>query len=120
MLYSLKSPLVLSAMLSAILGLTACSSPSSESSESASGEGTATEGAASTDKLETKFVTIATGGASGPYNIIGTSLAEIYAKTFGVNAKTQTTGASVENVNLLTQGKVDMVLALSDVVTDAV
>lgn len=120
MLYSLKSPLVLSAMLSAILGLTACSSPSSESSESASGEGAATEGAAGTDKLETKFVTIATGGASGPYNIIGTSLAEIYAKTFGVNAKTQTTGASVENVNLLTQGKVDMVLALSDVVTDAV
>ena len=120
MLYSLKSPLVLSAMLSAILGLTACSSPSSESSESASGQGTATEGAAGTDKLETKFVTIATGGASGPYNIIGTSLAEIYAKTFGVNAKTQTTGASVENVNLLTQGKVDMVLALSDVVTDAV
>ncbi len=120
MLYSLKSPLVLSAMLSAILGLTACSSPSSESSESASGEGTATEDAAGTDKLETKFVTIATGGASGPYNIIGTSLAEIYAKTFGVNAKTQTTGASVENVNLLTQGKVDMVLALSDVVTDAV
>lgn len=120
MLYSLKSPLVLSAMLSAILGLTACSSPSSESSESASGEGTATEDAAGTDKLETKFVTIATGGASGPYNIIGTSLAEIYAKTFEVNAKTQTTGASVENVNLLTQGKVDMVLALSDVVTDAV
>ncbi|WP_201527593.1 TAXI family TRAP transporter solute-binding subunit [Psychrobacter frigidicola] len=108
-----KMPL-LAAMIASSLAFTACSSPSSESSNN-------TETAAtSTDKLETEFVTIATGGASGPYNIIGTSLAEIYAKTFGVNAKTQTTGASVENVNLLTQSKVDMVLALSDVVTDAV
>ena len=110
-----KSPLLLSAMLSAALGLTACSSPSSESSDT-----TATDADPAADKLDAKFVTIATGGASGPYNIIGTSLAEIYAKTFGVNSKTQTTGASVENVNLLTLGKVDMVLALSDVVTDAV
>ncbi|MGP4974102.1 TAXI family TRAP transporter solute-binding subunit [Psychrobacter alimentarius] len=116
MLNSLKSPLLLSAMLSAILGLTACSSPSSENSESAAADSSATD----ENKLDTKFLTIATGGASGPYNIIGTSLSEVYVKTFGVNSKTQTTGASVENVNLLTQGKVDMVLALSDVVTDAV
>ncbi|WP_201557814.1 TAXI family TRAP transporter solute-binding subunit [Psychrobacter sp. 72-O-c] len=118
MLNSLKSPLLLSAMLSATLGLTACSSPSSESSDDIATDTADTP--AATDKLETEFVTIATGGASGPYNIIGTSLAEIYAKTFDVNSKTQTTGASVENVNLLTLGKVDMVLALSDVVTDAV
>ncbi|GAF56954.1 LOW QUALITY PROTEIN: TRAP transporter solute receptor [Psychrobacter sp. JCM 18901] len=118
MLNSLKSPLLLSAMLSAALGLTACSSPSSEGSDTASADSAATDTAV--DKLDTKFLTIATGGASGPYNIIGTSLSEVYVKTFGVNSKTQTTGASVENVNLLTQGKVDMVLALSDVVTDAV
>ena len=118
MLNSLKSPLLLSAMLSATLGLTACSSPSSESTDSTATDSAATDTAA--DKLDTKFLTIATGGASGPYNIIGTSLSEVYVKTFGVNSKTQTTGASVENVNLLTQGKVDMVLALSDVVTDAV
>ncbi|MER1972797.1 MAG: TAXI family TRAP transporter solute-binding subunit [Psychrobacter alimentarius] len=96
--------------------MTACSSPSSENSESAAADSSATD----ENKLDTKFLTIATGGASGPYNIIGTSLSEVYVKTFGVNSKTQTTGASVENVNLLTQGKVDMVLALSDVVTDAV
>ena len=118
MLNSLKSPLLLSAMLSITLGLSACSSPSSESTDSASTDSAVTD--AATDTLDTKFLTIATGGASGPYNIIGTSLSEIYVKTFGVNSKTQTTGASVENVNLLTQGKVDMVLALSDVVTDAV
>lgn len=119
MLNSFKSPLLLSAMLSATLGLAACS----ESSDTTATDSTATDSAATDtadNKLDTKFLTIATGGASGPYNIIGTSLSEVYVKTFGVNSKTQTTGASVENVNLLTQGKVDMVLALSDVVTDAI
>ena len=118
MLNSFKFPLLLSAMLSVTLGLSACSSPSSENSEAAATDSTSAD--AAMDKLDTKFLTIATGGASGPYNIIGTSLSEVYVKNFGVNSKTQTTGASVENVNLLTQGKVDMVLALSDVVTDAV
>lgn len=126
MKFTYKTPLIV-AMMASSLAFTACSSPSSETAEEApatdSTTASATTDATSTtamDKLDTKFVTIATGGASGPYNIIGTSLAEIYAKTFGVNSKTQTTGASVENVNLLTQGKADMVLALSDVVTDAV
>ncbi len=85
MLNSLKSPLLLSAMLSATLGLTACSSPSSESTDSTATDSAATDTAA--DKLDTKFLTIATGGASGPYNIIGTSLSEVYVKTFGVNSK---------------------------------
>jgi TRAP transporter TAXI family solute receptor len=123
-----KIPLLL-AMIAASMTMVACSDSTdsaatdSAATDSAVTDNATTDGAAtsvSMDKLETKFVTIATGGASGPYNIIGTSLAEIYAKTFGVNAKTQTTGASVENVNLLTQSKVDMVLALSDVVTDAI
>jgi len=113
-----KTPL-LAAIVALSMTMVACSdNTATDTNNSATTDNTAAS--AASDKLETKFVTIATGGASGPYNIIGTSLAEIYAKTFGVNAKTQTTGASVENVNLLTQGKVDMVLALSDVVTNAV
>ncbi|UNU73809.1 TAXI family TRAP transporter solute-binding subunit [Moraxella nasovis] len=72
------------------------------------------------DQLETKFLTVGTGGASGPYNIIGTSLTELYAKTFGVNAKTQTTGASVENLNLLAQGKLEMAFVMSDSLSDAI
>lgn len=117
-----KTPL-LAAMIALSMTMVACSDNSATDTNSATTDSSATDNttaSTSNDKLETKFVTIATGGASGPYNIIGTSLAEIYAKTFGVNSKTQTTGASVENVNLLTQGKVDMVLALSDVVTNAV
>lgn len=71
-------------------------------------------------QLETKFVTIATGGASGPMNIIGTAIAEVYVKTFGVNSKTQTTGASVENANLIQRGKADMAFMMGDSLADAV
>lgn len=118
MMFFSKTPL-LAAIVALSMTMVACSdNTATDTNDSATTDNTAASVAS--DKLETKFVTIATGGASGPYNIIGTSLAEIYAKTFGVNAKSQTTGASVENVNLLTQGKVDMVLALSDVVTNAV
>ncbi|WDU53897.1 TAXI family TRAP transporter solute-binding subunit [Taylorella equigenitalis] len=74
----------------------------------------------SSNKLETKFVTIATGGASGPYNIIATTLADEYNKAYGVNSKTQTTGASIENANLVENGKVEMAFLMSDIVSDAV
>ncbi|WP_210364360.1 TAXI family TRAP transporter solute-binding subunit [Bacillus sp. REN3] len=70
--------------------------------------------------LETKIATIATGGSSGPYNIIGTALADEYSKVYGINSKSQATGASVENINLIKEGKVDMAFVMSDVLTEAV
>lgn len=75
---------------------------------------------ANDEGLDTNLVTIATGGASGPYNIIGTSLAERYSSEFGVSSKTQTTGASVENVNLMMQEKIEMAFVMSDVLSEAV
>lgn len=72
------------------------------------------------ESLETNIVTIATGGSSGPYNIIGTALGEVYSDEFGINSRTQTTGASVENANLFAQDKVEMALMMSDVLTEAV
>ncbi|OBX02390.1 C4-dicarboxylate ABC transporter substrate-binding protein [Gallibacterium genomosp. 3] len=74
----------------------------------------------STPKLASKFVTIATGGASGPYNIIGTTLAEVYSTELKANSKTQTTGASVENINLLNSKKVEMAFVMRDALSDAV
>ncbi|MGN7387244.1 TAXI family TRAP transporter solute-binding subunit [Sporosarcina sp. SAFN-015] len=73
----------------------------------------------SADGLETRIVTIATGGSSGPYNIIGTTLANEYSNEFGVNSKPQSTGASVENINLIKEGKVEMAFVMSDVLTEA-
>ncbi|WP_252502268.1 TAXI family TRAP transporter solute-binding subunit [Sporosarcina sp. Marseille-Q4943] len=73
----------------------------------------------SADGLDTRIVTIATGGSSGPYNIIGTTLANEYSTEFGVNSKPQSTGASVENINLIKEGKVEMAFVMSDVLTEA-
>ncbi|MBP6345201.1 TAXI family TRAP transporter solute-binding subunit [Neisseriaceae bacterium CLB008] len=75
---------------------------------------------AASDGLDARIITIATGGASGPYNIIGTTLADVYHNLYGVNAKTQTTGASIENMNLLAQGKAELALVMSDVVTESI
>src|SRR5699024_3192832 len=75
---------------------------------------------ADASKVNSRFVTIATGGASGPYNIIATTLSEIYADKHKTNSKTQTTGASVENINLIHQGKAEMAFLMSDVLSQAV
>lgn len=85
-----------------------------------SDEGDNTSKGEGSEGLDSKIVTIATGGASGPYNIIGTALAERYSSEFGVNSKTQTTGASVENINLMKQEKIEMAFVMSDVLSEAV
>ena len=73
----------------------------------------------SAEGLEANIVTIATGGASGPYNIIATTLADIYTSTFDVNSRTQTTGASAENLNLMADNKVEMAFVMSDALSQA-
>lgn len=69
------------------------------------------------DELDTRIATIATGGSSGPYNVIATTLTEAYSSELGINSKTQTTGASVENMNLLKDEKVEMAFVMSDALT---
>jgi uncharacterized protein len=100
-------------MLSAMV-LAACGG---DDGGSAGGDG---EGGGNSEGLDSRIVTIATGGASGPYNIIGTTLASEFSDAFGVNSKPQTTGASVENINLIKEGKVEMAFVMSDVLTEAV
>ena len=56
-----------------------------------------------------KFINIATGGTSG-------ALADILNKNVkGANASAQSTGASVANVNLLKEGKVDIAFVQNDI-----
>ena len=86
----------------------------------ACGEDDEKSSAGDDNSLDTNIVTIATGGSSGPYNIIGTTLASKYADTYGVNSKPQATGASVENINLIKENKVEMAFVMSDVLTEAV
>lgn len=72
------------------------------------------------DSKEQKFLTIAAGGSSGPYYIIGGAMAKIFNEKLGYNSSVQSTGASVENINLLKTKKVDVAFVMSDVATFAV
>lgn len=100
---------VFTAVVAGAMTLAACGGDEGGSGDEGGGEG-----------LDTNIVTIATGGASGPYNIIGSTLADVYSNEYGVNSRTQTTGASVENVNLMKEDKIEMAFTMSDVVSQAV
>jgi TRAP transporter TAXI family solute receptor len=62
-----------------------------------------------------EFVNVLTGGTSGVYYPIGAALSTLYGeKIEGVQAQVQSTKASVENLNLLQQGRGELALALGD------
>ena len=62
-----------------------------------------------------EFINVLTGGTSGVYYPLGVALSEIYGeKIEGVRAQVQATKASVENLNLLQQGKGEIAFALGD------
>lgn len=84
--------------------------------------GTLIAGCGGSDKKEEKkpaaqkFVNIATGGTAGTYFPLGGAVADILNKNIpGVNASAQSTGASVANINLLQQGKVDLAFVQNDI-----
>jgi hypothetical protein len=62
------------------------------------------------------FVNLATGGTAGVYYPLGGAMAEIFNKNIpGMNASAQSTGASVANINLLKDGKVELALVQNDI-----
>ncbi|TPM02448.1 TAXI family TRAP transporter solute-binding subunit [Mesorhizobium sp. B2-3-11] len=70
-------------------------------------------GAASAKAQE--FINVLTGGTSGVYYPLGVALSEIYGKGIeGARTQVQATKASVENLNLLQQGKGEIAFALGD------
>lgn len=68
-----------------------------------------------------QFINVLTGGTSGVYYPLGVALGDIYAKGMeGVRTQVQATKASVENLNLLEQGRGELGFALGDSVMAAV
>jgi len=62
-----------------------------------------------------EFINILTGGTSGVYYPLGVGLSKIYGnKIPGARTQVQATKASVENLNLLQQGKGEIAFALGD------
>ncbi|MBE0450817.1 MAG: TAXI family TRAP transporter solute-binding subunit [Clostridia bacterium] len=62
------------------------------------------------------FVNIGTGGTAGTYFPLGGAFAEIWNTNIkGINATAQSTGASVANINLLMDKKVEVVIVQNDI-----
>ena len=62
-----------------------------------------------------EFINVLTGGTSGVYYPLGVALSDIYGKGIeGARTQVQATKASVENLNLLQQGKGEIAFALGD------
>jgi len=62
-----------------------------------------------------EFVNVLTGGTSGVYYPLGVALSEIYARGIeGARTQVQATKASVENLNLLQEGRGEIAFALGD------
>jgi TRAP transporter TAXI family solute receptor len=62
-----------------------------------------------------EFINVLTGGTSGVYYPLGVALSEIYGDVIeGSRTQVQSTKASVENLNLLQQGRGEIAFALGD------
>ncbi len=68
-----------------------------------------------------EFINVLTGGTSGVYYPLGVALSEIYAEGIeGARTQVQATKASVENLNLLQEGRGEIAFSLGDSVQLAV
>lgn len=78
-------------------------------------------GAASTAAFaQQTFINVLTGGTSGVYYPLGVGLAKIYSDNIpDVRTQVQSTKASVENINLVAQGRGEIAFALGDSVKAA-
>ncbi|MAU46942.1 MAG: C4-dicarboxylate ABC transporter [Yangia sp.] len=70
--------------------------------------------------MAAEFINVLAGGTSGVYYPLGVALADIYGQNIpDARTQVQSTKASVENLNLLQQGRGEIGFALGDSVKDA-
>lgn len=65
------------------------------------------------------FITVATGPTSGLYYPIGGAFSNVIKNSLGYKSSAQSTGASVENINLILEGKADLAITMSDAIAQA-
>jgi TRAP transporter TAXI family solute receptor len=69
---------------------------------------------------EVQELAFATGGTSGTYYPLGGAIASVWNATYdNVNVTIQPAGASVENINRVSSGEVDIVLAMNNIADQA-
>jgi TRAP transporter TAXI family solute receptor len=77
--------------------------------------------AGDTAKPKSYQLILATGGTAGTYYPLGGSMAQIFNKKIsGMNMTAQATGASVENMQLLQKGDVDLAMTQNDIADYAI
>lgn len=102
-----KKKLSLMLVLMLLVGLMASCTPAAE--ETPEGETPAPSG-------EAVFINVATGGTGGTYYPLGGAIAKIFNDNIeGVTANAQSTGASVENIGLVSTGETEIAFVQNDV-----
>jgi TRAP transporter TAXI family solute receptor len=111
-----KIALLLSLTVLATSVLTACGG--NEPAEKPAAEKPAAGQATEINKSD-YFITVATGPTSGLYYPIGGAFSSVFQNKLGYKSSAQSTGASVENINLILQGDAEMAITMSDSVAQA-
>ena len=112
-----KSILFVSLALVFLLLLTACSNNTGAPAGQNSGNPAA--GNESTINKNDYFITVATGPTSGLYYPIGGAFSNVIKNQLGYKSSAQSTGASVENINLILDGKADLAITMADAIAQA-
>ena len=115
----MKKKLMLLLMFLIVLSLvmTSCSSPAPVQESTEAGTEGETEG--TQINKDDYFITVATGPTSGLYYPIGGAFSSVIKNKLGYKSSAQSTGASVENINLIMEGKADMAITMSDAIAQA-
>ncbi|GAA0369140.1 TAXI family TRAP transporter solute-binding subunit [Bacillus horti] len=115
-------PILLSFTLMLVLFLAACGggdSTGESDTGSESGSGSDADTGSNAEQDEELFITIATGGTSGVYYPIGGAMSNLFERELGHFTSVQATGASVENINLITTGRAELAITMGDAVLQA-
>lgn len=100
------------ALAAMALLLTACGDDGGDDADAEGGEEVGDQDA--------QFLTVATGGSSGVYYQIGATLADVLADEMESDTSVQSTGASAENINLLTDNNAEIAFTMGDATVQAV
>lgn len=105
------------ALAAAALLLTACGN--GDENGNGNGGDDAAEGSEEVGDQDAEFLTVATGGSSGVYYQIGATLADVLADELDSDTSVQATGASAENINLITDGNAEIAFTMGDATVQA-
>lgn len=116
-----KLALVLAMAMAASLALTGCGNPHASSSGSGSESGSGGTSAAAPSGGSGETAVLATGGSTGTYYGVGSGMCTVLNPIIGdvLNMTATSTGASKENVQGITDGKYQLAILQSDVLTYA-